>query len=61
VLDPQVQFGEPIIANSRLTTELVAAVAQSLGVESAADRFRISNIDVESAMKFESSLAKALN
>lgn len=61
ILDPEIQFGEPVIAGSRLTTELVAGVADSLGIDRAAERFCIDAASVRSAMAFQSTLAASSN
>jgi uncharacterized protein (DUF433 family) len=57
VLDPQIQFGDPTIADSRLPTEIVAGVGENLGIAQAASRFHISPAIVKSAMAFENQLA----
>jgi uncharacterized protein (DUF433 family) len=53
VVDPRVQFGEPVIAGTRLLTELVADAAASLGRKETAERFSISPTAVSSAVNFE--------
>jgi uncharacterized protein (DUF433 family) len=57
MLDPRVQFGEPVIAGTRLPTETVAAAVRHFGPAGAAERFAISPEAVSSAVAFERKLA----
>jgi uncharacterized protein (DUF433 family) len=58
-VDPRLQFGEPVLEGTRLTTELVAAAASELGVDDAASRFRITRKAVGTAVRFDAELAAA--
>jgi len=53
LVDPRVQFGEPVIAGTRLSTELVADAVLTFGQDGAADRFGVSAEAVNSAAEFE--------
>jgi uncharacterized protein (DUF433 family) len=59
LVDPRVQFGEPVLEGTRLTTELVAAAASELGVDDAASRLRITRKAVGTAVRFDAELAAA--
>lgn len=53
LVDPRVQFGEPVIAGTRLSTELVADAVLTFGQDGAAERFGVSTEAVSSATEFE--------
>lgn len=57
LLDPKVQFGEPVIQGTRIPTEAVANVARSLGEDCAAGRFDIEADQVAAAIAFEQQIA----
>lgn len=59
LVDPRVQFGEPVLEGTRLTTELVAAAAGELGVDDTASRFRITRKAVGTAVRFDAELSAA--
>lgn len=61
VLDPRVQFGEPIISGTRVLTELVAQQAAAFDPTVAAARYRISPEQAMAALAFERRLAAARN
>jgi len=57
IVDPRVQFGEPVVEGTRVPTEAVASVARNLGTERAALRFGLGTELVETAISFEQQLA----
>jgi uncharacterized protein (DUF433 family) len=57
LLDPRVQFGEPVVEGTRVPTEAVANVAANLGLERAALRFDLSSELVNGAISFEQQIA----
>lgn len=59
LVDPRVQFGEPVLAGTRLMTSLVAAAARKLGPEQTTNRFGISPLEVKRAVAFEKQLESA--
>jgi len=59
LVDPRVQFGEPVVEGTRVPTEAVANVARNLGTERAALRFGLGTELVETAISFEQQLAAA--
>jgi uncharacterized protein (DUF433 family) len=61
VLDPAIQFGEPVLRGTRLLTVVVAEVASARDTDIAADRFRISREQADAAVAFERRLAAARN
>jgi uncharacterized protein (DUF433 family) len=61
VLDPRVQFGEPVITGTRLPTEAVAEAVRHFGVEETARRYAISETAVSSAIAFEKRRMAVLN
>lgn len=61
VLNPAVQFGEPVIEGTRVTTAAVAELAELRGVDIAADRLRVSAAQAQAALAFERRLAAARN
>jgi len=61
VLDPTVQFGEPVVEGTRVPTLSVAEVARVRDVETAARRFRLSPEQARDAFAFERRLAAARN
>lgn len=56
LVDPTLQFGDPVVAGTRVLTADVAAVAGSLGVAEAVDRLGIVEADVRAALRFEQAL-----
>jgi uncharacterized protein (DUF433 family) len=60
-VDPEVQFGEPVVSGTRVPTSVVARVSQDLGVEHTARRFAIDTAAAKAAVAFERRLAAALN
>jgi uncharacterized protein (DUF433 family) len=59
LVDPRVQFGEPVLSGTRLTTSLISAAARELGAARTASRYRIAADDVERALRFEQQLESA--
>ena len=60
VLDPEIQFGEPCIEGTRVTTvELRYAHKQVDEISAIADLYGISDEDVDLALEFESKLERA--
>jgi uncharacterized protein (DUF433 family) len=57
VLDPHVQFGEPVIARTRVPTAAVAGVARRAGEQAAARRFELGMKAVRDALAFEDAIA----
>jgi uncharacterized protein (DUF433 family) len=57
VLDPGVQFGEPVIEGTRLRTADLAAVAEDIGSQAAARRLDVDEAATEAAVRFERRLA----
>ena len=57
LVDPRVQFGEPVIEGTRIPTGAVAQLAERLGVDDAAYRFGLSRADAQAAVAFEQRLA----
>lgn len=53
LVDPRVQFGEPVLAGTRLTTKLLYDAVQALGRDRTASRLRIMAGDMEPALAFE--------
>jgi uncharacterized protein (DUF433 family) len=61
VLDPQVQFGEPVIAGTRIQTEVAAEVVERFGAEQAVGRLGITLPAARSALEFEHRLSALRN
>jgi uncharacterized protein (DUF433 family) len=61
VLDPAVQFGDPVVEGTRVPTVAVADVTQARDAATAARRFRLSPEQVRDALAFERRLAAARN
>ena len=61
VLDPAVQFGEPVLDGTRLLTSVVADVIRARDVDTAAKRFRITSDQAQAAVVFKRRLAAARN
>ena len=59
-VDPRIQFGDPVIAGTRVPTEAVAALATRRGLEAAASDLAISVDAARTAVAFEKKLAGAL-
>jgi uncharacterized protein (DUF433 family) len=57
VLDPQVQFGEPVIAGTRIPTASIAEVAGELGWKQAAKMLEVEPVAAKAALRFERRLA----
>jgi|ERR1700722_5154479 len=60
VVDPRVQFGEPVVQGTRIPTSAVAGVVRNLGKEEAALRFGLRAKLLENALAFEDQIS-ALN
>jgi uncharacterized protein (DUF433 family) len=60
LVDPRVQFGEPVVKGTRIPTSAVAGVVRNLGQEEAVLRFSLTTDLLESAVAFEDRIA-ALN
>jgi len=61
VVDPRVQFGEPVVEGTRVPTTAVADVARVHDLATAARRFRLSPEQASGALAFERRLAAARN
>lgn len=61
VLNPAIQFGEPVLTGTRLATAVVAEIADDRGVDAAAEQFRIAPGQARAAIAFERELAAARN
>jgi uncharacterized protein (DUF433 family) len=61
VVDPRVQFGEPVVEGSRVPTVAVADVAIAHDAATAARRFRLTPEQARGALDFERRLAAARN
>jgi uncharacterized protein (DUF433 family) len=59
-IDPQIQFGEPVIDGTRITTEVAADIAATLGPSAAAERLDVDLADVKRAVAFEQKLETLL-
>jgi len=59
LIDPRVQFGEPVLAGTRVPTEAVAAMSHALGRKAAAAQLAISSDAARDAIAFEKRLAAA--
>ena len=57
VVDPRVQFGEPVIIGTRLPTEAVAEAVRKQGLEVAAAYLDVDIDDARAALAFEDELA----
>jgi uncharacterized protein (DUF433 family) len=57
VLDPEIQFGEPVIEGTRVLTAAVAEAAERVGEERAAEQFDVEPSAARSAVWFERRLA----
>lgn len=57
VIDPRVQFGEPVVKGTRIPTEAVANVAQNLGADRATVRFGLTHDQIVAAVAFENQIA----
>jgi len=61
VLDPGLQFGDPVIEGTRVPVRSVAAVAAARGTRAAARTYGISLAAAEAASRFQQRLASALS
>jgi uncharacterized protein (DUF433 family) len=60
VVDPRVQFGEPCVAGTRITTERLAELKKAgESILSLADSFDLTEDEVRGALEFERELAQA--
>jgi uncharacterized protein (DUF433 family) len=61
LLDPTIQFGEPCVVDSRVTTSQLAEMAaqENAGPEELAKIYRLNQADVRTALEFERRLALA--
>ncbi|MDX6650592.1 MAG: hypothetical protein QOJ97_2543 [Solirubrobacteraceae bacterium] len=57
LVDPRVQFGEPVIAGTRIPTGAVADIARRGGLEGAADQLGVDLSAARAAISFENKLA----
>jgi hypothetical protein len=57
LVDPAVQFGEPVVASTRLTTATFAEAVGQLGLKEAAAAFDVPREAASSAVEFERRLA----
>jgi len=58
LVDPRVQFGEPVIAGTRIPTEVVADVARTIRPDLAASQLRVSLAAARTAVAFQEKLAR---
>lgn len=58
VLDPRVQFGEPVLEGTRILTSVAAELAEHSDAEATAVRLDVRPSAVRSALKFERRLAR---
>lgn len=56
-LDPNLQFGEPVVEGTRVPTSAVAGIASVAGIREAANRLDIAVADAKAALRFERSMA----
>jgi uncharacterized protein (DUF433 family) len=61
VVDPRVQFGEPVVAGTRVPTESVAEMAQYASVDRIADEMGITPQQAKAALAFERQRLAALH
>jgi hypothetical protein len=61
VLDPQVQFGEPVVTGTRILTSLVAEIAPRQGIDHTSAQLGIPVSATRSAVDFERRLAALAN
>lgn len=61
LVDPNVQFGEPVVQGTRVPTAAVAEIAESAGAERAASRLGIAAAETAAAISFERKLAALRN
>lgn len=61
LVDPRVQFGEPVVAGTRLPTAALAATAAKIGIEAAAANLAVPVEAARIAMHFEDRLEQARN
>jgi hypothetical protein len=57
LLDPRIQFGEPVVAGTGIPTAAVAGIARRTDANTAAKRLGISRVAANRAVKFEARLA----
>ncbi len=57
LVDPRVQFGDPVIAGTRVPTEAAAETADRYGIERAAHQLRVNVGAIRAAVAFEHKLA----
>lgn len=56
LVDPALQFGDPVVAGTRVLTADVAAIVDSFGVRAATERLGLEQADVHAAVRFEQAL-----
>lgn len=56
IVDPDIQFGDPVVSGTRVLTGDVAAIVDSLGEDEAVDRLGLQPSDVQAALRFERAL-----
>jgi uncharacterized protein (DUF433 family) len=61
VVDPRVQFGEPVIAGTRVPTESIAEMAQYASIDRIVEEMGITPQQAKAALKFEKRRGAALN
>jgi uncharacterized protein (DUF433 family) len=61
LLSPQLQFGEPVVAGTRVATAAVAEIAEIAGAERAAARLGIGQAQANAAISFEHRLTAFRN
>jgi uncharacterized protein (DUF433 family) len=58
IVDPRIQFGEPVLAGTRMPTRVLAEVAEGRGLEAASRDMDVSLDAVRAAVAFERELAR---
>jgi len=57
LVDPRVQFGEPVVSDTRVTTDVLADAVRHFGIEKASRRLDVTLPAARSALAFEDKLA----
>jgi uncharacterized protein (DUF433 family) len=57
LLDPAIQFGEPVVAGTRVPTAAVASLAEAADIKEAASRLGLKETSARRALKFENELS----
>jgi uncharacterized protein (DUF433 family) len=57
LVDPRIQFGEPVVAGTRLPTEAVAATARRMGLDATITHLDVPSAAARTAIAFENELS----